>query len=361
MYHNVGFNEEKWQILKADWSAWWNHALDRPMVVLENFVPDEKVNQLRQKYPGVGCPAQFPLDVPVEEVIDFFQAHIECTRYYGDAWPKWFVNFGPGIIAGFLGAQVKVRPDTIWFEPPDGFVFEDFHPQFDENNPWYRRVMELTETALKKWDDWINVSFTDLGGNFDILLHFRTTEKLLTDLYDRPEKIKNHLDKITELWLIYFEKFCQKLSSCQSGTSAWAPLWSPEKMYILQSDFSYMISPAMFEKFVLPDLIACCDYLDHSFYHLDGKGQLSHLDILLGIENLHGVQWMPGEGGGNIEDFVDVLKKIIEAGKLTQVYASPESALKIKDQMGAKGFVFHIVHKGMNETEANELVNKLYK
>jgi 5-methyltetrahydrofolate--homocysteine methyltransferase len=122
-----------------------------------------------------------------------------------------------------------------------------------------------------------------------------------------------------------------------------------------------MIGPDMFEKFVLPDLKKCCDHLDHVYYHLDGAGQLPHLDMLLKIQNLHGVQWMPGEGGGKIEDYMDVLKKIIDAGKLTQVYASPESALKIKEQMGAKGFVFHIVHKGMNPDQANELVNKLYK
>ena len=121
-----------------------------------------------------------------------------------------------------------------------------------------------------------------------------------------------------------------------------------------------MISPQMFEKFVLPDLIKCCDYLDHSFYHLDGTGQIPHLDILLEIENLDGIQWMPGEGSGNAEDYMDLLKKIIDAGKLSQVYATPEGALKIKEQIGGKGFVFHIIHSGIDEASAEELVKKLY-
>ena len=361
VYHNTGFTEEKWQMLKADWSAWWNHELDRPMVILENFVPDEKVNRLRQRYTGFGCPAHFPLDAPAEEVIDFFQAHIECTGYYGDAWPKWFMNFGPGIIAGFLGAKVKVKSDTVWFEPPDGFVFEDFEPHFDEQNIWFKRIMQLTETALQKWQDRITVSISDIGENFDILSSFRTTEKLLMDLYDCPQRIETYLQKLTKLWLNVHEKFSSKILPAQGGTSPWAPLWSPGKMYIMQSDFSYMIGPDMFEKFVLPDLVSCCDYLDHSFYHLDGTGQIPHLDILLNIENLHGVQWMPGEGSGNTEDYIDLLKKIIDAGKLSQVYVTPKGAIKIKEQIGKKGFVFHIIHKGMKEKEANELVNKLYK
>ena len=184
---------------------------------------------------------------------------------------------------------------------------------------------------------------------------------LLMDLYDCPDRINGHLQRLTDLWIEFFGKFSSKILSVQKGTSPWAPLWSPGKMYILQSDFSYMISPDMFERFVLPDLVKSCDHLDHSFYHLDGKGQLPHLDMLLDMENLDGVQWMPGEGGGRIEDYMDVLKRIIDAGKLSQVYATPEGALKIKEQLGGKGFVFHIVHKGIKEKDANELINKLYE
>ena len=65
---------------------------------------------------------------------------------------------------------------------------------------------------------------------------------------------------------------------------------------MLQCDFSYMISPAMFERFVMPDLAACCDALDHGFYHLDGKGEIRHLEMLLSLERLRGIQWIPATG-----------------------------------------------------------------
>lgn len=357
----TNYDNERWQLHRHNWCDFWAHKLKRPMVVLETFRPNLKYTDLTQKYPGVGCPAQFSLDEPAEKVIDFFQAQIESFTYYGDSWPKWFVNFGPGVIAGFLGANVNVRPDTIWFEPPEHFDFEDFDPVFDASNQWYNRIIDLTECALEKWQDQITVSISDIGENFDILSSFRTTETLLMDLFDCPDRIRNYLNRLTDLWVEFFEIFSSKILSVQKGTSPWAPLWSPGKMYILQSDFSYMISPDMFEKFVLPDLIHCCDHLDHSFYHLDGKGQLPHLDMLLKMEKLNGIQWMPGEGGGNIEDYMDVLKKIMDAGKLSQVYATPEGAIKIKETLGGKGFVFHIVHQGLQEQEANELIKKLYK
>ena len=65
---------------------------------------------------------------------------------------------------------------------------------------------------------------------------------------------------------------------------------------MLQSDFSYMISPRMFERLILPDLTACCEALEYAFYHLDGKGEIKHLDMLLSIERLRGIQWIPGDG-----------------------------------------------------------------
>ncbi|MHC4999731.1 MAG: hypothetical protein ACYSO7_09900 [Planctomycetota bacterium] len=355
------YDNERWQSHRQNWCDFWDHKLNRPMVILETFQPNDSYTELTKKYPGVGCPAQFSLDEPSENVIDFFQAQIESFTYYGDSWPKWFMNFGPGIIAAFLGANINIRPDTIWFEPPEGFKFADFNPKFDSSNPWYQRIMDLTDCALDKWQDQITVSLSDIGENLDILSSFRTTEMLLMDLYDCPDRISEYLEKLTALWTEFFEKFSSKIMPVQKGTSPWAPLWSPGKMYILQSDFSYMISPDMFEQFVLPDLEKCCDHLDHSFYHLDGKGQLPHLEMLLNMKNLHGVQWMPGEGGGRIEDYMDVLKKIMDAGKLSQIYATPEGALKIKDQLGGKGFVFHIVHNGMDEKAASELVNKLYE
>ena len=103
-----------------------------------------------------------------------------------------------------------------------------------------------------------------------------------------------------------------------------------------------MISPEMFEKHVLPDLDACCRRLDHAFYHLDGKGQLAHLDLLLSLDRLTGIQWIPGDGAPPPEDWLPVLKRIRDAGKFCQVYVTPEGALKIARTLGGRGFIFGI-------------------
>ena len=111
---------------------------------------------------------------------------------------------------------------------------------------------------------------------------------------------------------------------------------------MLQSDFSYMISPRMFERFVLPDIAACCAGMDHGFYHLDGKGEIPHLGLLLSLERLRGIQWVPGDGQPPPEKWLPLLKRIRDAGKLCQVGVSPEGARTIVRGLGGRGFAFHI-------------------
>ena len=57
--------------------------------------------------------------------------------------------------------------------------------------------------------------------------------------------------------------------------------------------------------------------MDHSFYHLDGPDATQHVDALLEIDELHGIQWTPGAGQEPVESEVwwPMLHKIQEAGK----------------------------------------------
>ena len=103
-----------------------------------------------------------------------------------------------------------------------------------------------------------------------------------------------------------------------------------------------MISPQMFETFVLPDLAVCCEELDFAFYHLDGRGQIPHLDLLLSLEQLHGIQWIPGEGQPSPGAWLPLLKRIVDAGKLCQLYVSADDARTIVRELGGRGFAFYI-------------------
>ncbi|MDH7484914.1 MAG: hypothetical protein QHJ81_01410 [Anaerolineae bacterium] len=335
---HVHFTDADWERIERDWTAWWAGELDRALVVIESLGP--AAGSTLPEAPEFVT--NLPLDMPAEEVIDRYQARLEATRFYGDAWPRWWPNFGPGIVAGFLGAQVHRAPDTVWFAPAREVDIEALHLAYDPDNFWWQRVQELTRLAVTRWGDRVTVGHTDLGGNLDILASLRTTQQLLYDLYDAPEEVARLAGEITRLWLRYYDELTAIIRTAGRGTTPWATIWSPGRCYMLQCDFAYMISPPMFERFVLPDLEACCAVLDHAFYHLDGRGQIPHLDMLLSLERLRGIQWVPGEGQPPPEEWLPLLQRIRAANKLCQLTVTPQGARAIVRALGGKGFAFFI-------------------
>jgi 5-methyltetrahydrofolate--homocysteine methyltransferase len=353
----VQFDEQDWARVEGAWTAWWAGELKRPLVMIEDVEPQAGID-----IPNIidaGLPASaFPLDRSADEVLDYYQVRLAAKRFYGDAWPKWWPKFGPGIAAGFLGARVNATADTTWFEPVEQIPIAELDLVLDPNNAWWRRVLELTRRAVERWGSSIAVGHTDLGGNLDILASLLTSERLLFDVYDHPGEVMRLVNSLTRLWLRYYDELHTLIAPAGRGTTPWAAIWSPARCYMLQSDFAYMISPRMFERFVLPDLAACCEELDHAFYHLDGVGQIPHLDMLLSLERLRGIQWIPGDGQPPPEEWLLLLKRIRDAGKLCQLYVSGEGARTIVRELGGRGFAFYILET-MSRTEADSFLREI--
>ncbi len=348
----INFSDDDWGRIERDWTRWWAGDLDRPMVVMENPFVFSLPSQMTR---------EFLLEKPVDEVLDEHQMLLEARQFFGDAWPKWWSNFGPGIVAGFLGADVHCTPDTatVWYEAAKRGAIEDLHFRYDADNIWRRRIYDLTTRAIERWGDKVCVAHTDLGGNLDILASFRTTEKLLFDLYDSPAEVDRLVGEITSLWMRYYDELSETIQKAGRGTTPWGPIWSPGRSYMLQSDFCAMISPEMFERFVLPDLAACCAKLDHAFYHLDGPGAIRHLDMMLSLEKLAGIQWIPGDGQPQAHEWLPLLKRIRDGGKLCQVYVTAEWAQTIAREIGGRGFVFYILSFINSQEEADDIMRVL--
>ncbi|HEX2951103.1 MAG TPA: hypothetical protein VHV83_16285 [Armatimonadota bacterium] len=339
---SIDFSLERWNHVKAAANAWWAGELDRPLfcIAVGNREPDRPEPQL----PGKHFHSFYDLSISADAIIDRLDYNLSTQRFYGDAFPSVWMNFGPGVAAAFLGAELRNGENTVWFHTDGDREVGEIELTFDENNVWVRRICDLYEAGLQRWQGLVQMGMTDLGGSLDILASFRPGEKLLFDLYDSPEDVKAKTWEIHEYWWKYYSFFNATLQPVNPGYTAWANIFSDEPYYMLQCDFAYMIGPEMFDEFVKPELAASCKKLQHAFYHLDGPGQLPHLDSLLSIPELRGIQWIPGDGQPDVTHWPEVYRKIRDAGKLIQVFVGPGNFHFIDilaEQLGsADGIVF---------------------
>ncbi len=352
----LNFTDDDWARIERNWTAWWAGELNRPLVMVEHLDPPADPGR---PYPTSFIP-YYGLHRSADALLDLYETKLAAMHWFGDAFPKWWPNYGPGIVAGFLGARVSATWDTVWFDMPEPIPIEALALNYAADDPWWAQVREVTRQAVARWGDQATIAYTDLGGNLDILASLRTTQNLLTDLYDAAEAVQAAVQKITALWLRYFAELEAIIAASPRGRASWAALWAPGTCYMLQSDFAYMISPRMFERLVLPDLTACCDAIEYPFYHLDGKGQIVHLDMLLALPRLRGIQWIPGDGAPPPEAWLPLLRRIREAGKLCQLYVSAKGALEIVRALGGKGFALFITDD-MAEAEAHDFLTEIYK
>lgn len=323
--------EFNWERCSAHWDAWWNGESGSPMF-----------NIRIQPAAGTAAPpkgylSMYDFSIPPERILEEEETWLSAFSYPEGSYPSFWLNFGPGVLAAMLGGEGRNGMDTVWFTPGrwEGVPPEEIRLQLDRNAPWFQRIESICREADRLLKGRIHVGITDFGGALDILSTFLPGETLLYALYDSPDEVKRLTMEIHDAWFQAFEYFHSLLPE-NHGWSAWDGIFSSRSYYMLQCDFSYMISPEMFAEFVMPELSASCKRLERSFYHLDGRGELPHLPQLLAEPELDGIQWVPGAGNAPFTEWEKVYCEIAAAGK--KIWLAPEGnfdgASRIMDATG---------------------------
>lgn len=345
----IHFSEEQWKRVRESYDLWWEHRLERPLISvklkgLDPGRPEPKAPLLSQQ-------SALDLSWSAEEIIDRLDYELSQYEFLGDAYPHVnFDAFGPGVAAAFMGATPDNSTGSIWFHVPEYKEISDLHFEYDPDNVWLNRIKDLYRAGNAKWHGKVLMGMADLGGNLDILATFRGTENLLMDLYDEPEEVQRCIWEIEALWMRYYDELNSILEECNQGYSDWSRIFSSKRSYVLQSDFCYMIGNPMFKEFVLPQLTLATRRIPNTIYHLDGPGELNHLDDLCRVNTLNAIQWVPGSGNKPQTQWPEVYQKIAAAGKGIQVWEGFKCVEAVSQQIGT--------FKGI---EQNDIVGDLSK
>lgn len=301
------------------WDAFYaGDVIDRPVVCVTAPRPDMK------RPPGVSYRDKVFGDI--DDVIDRALGSAEATYFGGEAVPAFSPSFGPDEVAAFCGAELvwsDDSPDTNWSKPlvTGAKGWDEALPLgLRDDSPLWRRMQTFLRRAAERMAGRMLVVPLDLHTNMDLLMALRGSQALCLDLIDRPGVIDRAMARARAVFGDLWRRVSEAGRMAELGYVH--TLYSMEGAACLQCDFSCMMSPEMFRRWVLPALEEEAGIVRHAIYHWDGPGALVHADDLIASRGLHTLSYVPGDGGGSLGDFMELFKKVQRGGKAVHMRGS---------------------------------------
>lgn len=282
------------------------------------------------------------------------------TFYGGEACPVWSPGH-PGIAAipTILGCPFKLDMVTGWHDPlltnPDGFDIRTLH--IDKGHPAYRYHMGVLQRGVREA---AGKSLPSLGAFYhggDTLAALRGSVQLMFDCIERPDAVSDAELYLMDMWCKFYDESYSVIRDTAEGSICWIGTWAPGKTYAVSNDFSYNISPQMFQALFLPAIKQQTEFLDYSIYHVDGVEAFRHVDALCELPRLHALQILPGAGKPSPLHYMNVLKKVQAAGKNLHISIPPDEVKPALELLSARGLM--ICTSCRTETEARELLKNV--
>jgi hypothetical protein len=259
-------------------------------------------------------------------VISRALVNAEATWWGGEAVPTFFTSFGPDEIAVFCGSHFGWSDDetidTNWSVP----IIEDWERalplRLQKDHPLWQRMLAFYQRAAERMAGKMLVSPLDLHTNMDLLAALRGPQRLCLDLIDQPEMIDRAMADARAIFPIVWHEVRKAARMDELGYGH--IFYSMEGVAVLQCDFSCMMSPAMFRRWVLPALEEEAEIVKHALYHWDGPGALVHTADLLKSRGLHALSYVTGAGHGDHIEYLEMFKRLQAGGKALQISGTPE-------------------------------------
>jgi len=320
--------------------AWWQcELIDRPLVTLgvradaspKRPWPARQHATLRDRW------------MDAEYAVDCAEASMDGQAFFAESVPAYHPNLGPDVCATLFGCELEFGEQTSWSVPVAKSIRDVPRMEPDFQCLYWQTLRRMTDLSIERGKGkWIT-GITDLHMDGDLLAALRDPQELALDMADDLEGVAAACEHVTQFYPAIYEDLYGRIAAAAQPTTTWLPYLHAGKAYVTSCDFICMISPKMFQRAILPSIVEEMRYLERNVFHLDGPGALRHLDALLELEELDGLQWVYGAGNGPSAKWIDVYKKAQAAGKCLQIAAEDLSVARaIGEQIRPEGVWFTV-------------------
>jgi hypothetical protein len=292
----------------------------------------------------------------VDDILRWAETHL----FLGDAIPYYYTEFAADHFTSLLGVDLKFPDPKMGGWPIHTITdWEDADIRFRPDCYWWERTVEFVEAIRSRGDGMIMLASPTLVGNLDCLVALAGSQKVLLDLAERPEEIEEALGKVMRAYRDVLDAFASLYDYDTWGSINRHGMWCRGRINVVQSDFSCMLSPEMFDRFVLPWISREMDELDQVEYHLDGPDAIRHTPKLCGIPKLDIMQWVPGAGKGEKQDWLPLYEEFHRLGKGQILGGNPERAKLYLEKFAGTRLFINIGGLPESADEARRIIDGL--
>jgi hypothetical protein len=228
---------------------------------------------------------------------------------------------------------------------------------YRENDRWvkgYKTLYQRIATLAQK-DDFLVGMPCMLPAN-DLLSMLMGTETFLFNLVEHPAWMREAILLGARQQLHQVGEFQGSIRGHHDfwyGNPGWMSLWGPEPFLSTQSDVSCMLSPAMFDEFILPELDLWGEAHGALWYHLDGGNACQHLPRLLSRPYMRVIQYVPAPHEPlNGPDHLELYRKIQAAGRIVHIQVPKEHVISLVKSLDPALLIVETTCQSISEGEA---------
>ena len=315
--------------------AWWLcELIDRPVVTMN-------LRQATNPMPSShhACDRDRWLDIDYSLAV--LDARFTEKDFLADTLPVAMPTLGPEVCAALYGAELEFAATTTYAKPIASNCGDLLSLEPDFNNFYWRHLRRQTESMIEHGQGkWIT-GLPDLHFSGDLLAALRDPQDLLLEMAEDLNTVVDAIQHFEAHVPAIYDDMHQLIERAGLPTLTWMPCAHWGRALVSQCDLICMISPKMFQKTILPALTNEITQMERTIFHLDGPQALIHLDALLDIKELNGIQWVYGAGNGPAAKWIEVYKRIQAAGKCVQLNCvSIPDALALMEHLQPEGCWF---------------------
>ncbi len=258
-------------------------------------------------------------------------------------------------LAAMLGSTLRILPGNVLGQEQTLPWEQLAKIRLDQENPWFRKYVEFTETLVKRSNGRFPVSHGTLIGPTDLLATFRGHKQSLLDLIDEPERARDALWRFANAFQEITEEIWKRIPLYLEGYfDAQYQLWTRGPIIRMQEDASAVYSPDLYLHFVQPIDRHLARQFIRSFMHLHSTSMFL-LDLILEIEEIRCLQvnYEVGSGGPDIRGMIPYFKKIQSANRALIIRGSftPGEMRGLMEALDPRGLYLYIMVADMDEVE----------